>query len=225
MNKLKFDLHIHTAEVSSCALVKASEMVQMYKDAGYQGVVITDHFFNQFFDKIEGSWEEKVDAFLEGYNVALEEGQKLGLDVLMGMELRFSCSDNDYLVFGIDRQFLLDNPNMYEMTPQTFKELIKDKDILIFQAHPFRPGCCKTNPEFLDGIEVYNGNPRHDSNNKTAYKFALDNELYMSSGSDFHEIEDLARGGILIEERIQNNAELIKLLKQLKEETLINLPK
>lgn len=35
--------------------------------------------------------------------------------------------------------------------------------MLFYQAHPFRNSMKITNPELLDGIEVYNGHPGHDS--------------------------------------------------------------
>lgn len=36
------------------------------------------------------------------------------------------------------------------------------------QAHPFRNGLKIVDPKHLDGIETYNGNPRHDSRNEIA---------------------------------------------------------
>jgi len=67
--------------------------------------------------------------------------------------------------------------------------------------------------QLLDGLEVYNGNPRHDSQNNKALSYAEKNNLKMISGSDFHEYEDLARGGIAAEEVPSNMSELCSLLK------------
>lgn len=44
MKLYKYDLHVHTSSVSPCAHVAAEEVVKLYQQAGYQGVVITDHF-------------------------------------------------------------------------------------------------------------------------------------------------------------------------------------
>ena len=37
-------------------------------------------------------------------------GDELGLDVILGAELRFPENDNDYLVYGIDEAWLRANP-------------------------------------------------------------------------------------------------------------------
>ena len=66
--------------------------------------------------------------------------------------------------------------------------------------------------DLLDGLEVYNGNPRHDSQNDKALSYAEKHNLKMISGSDFHENEDLARGGI-VAELPEKMSELISLLK------------
>ena len=68
-------------------------------------------------------------------------------------------------------------------------------------------------PELIDGIEVFNGNPRHDSRNETAKHWAERFGLLSTSGSDFHWREDLARGGILTETPITTCAELIAAVK------------
>ena len=41
----KFELHCHTAENDKCALESAKDIVRLYKEAGYEGLVITDHYF------------------------------------------------------------------------------------------------------------------------------------------------------------------------------------
>ena len=37
-------MHAHDCEVSPCAVIKAKELVDGYKEAGYDGIVITNHF-------------------------------------------------------------------------------------------------------------------------------------------------------------------------------------
>lgn len=212
----KYDLHVHTDETSSCGKVRASEMVDLYLKEGYTGVVITDHYYKGFFEKRCGSlnWNEKIDRYLEGYNNALKAAAGKDFDVLLGMELKFDDSDNEYLVFGIDECFLRENMELYKLELKKFRQLIEDKDILIFQAHPFRTNMTRAKRELIDGIEVYNGNPRHDSNNETAYRYAVENDLMMVSGSDFHQICDLARGGIEVEQRITTSKKLVDVIKR-----------
>ena len=38
------ELHLHTSESSPCGRVPAKKGMTMYREAGYDGVVVTDHF-------------------------------------------------------------------------------------------------------------------------------------------------------------------------------------
>ena len=124
--KYLFDTHVHTKESSSCSRIPAKEMVRMYRDAGYSGVVVTDHYHDGFFDGpffSNISWERKVDHFLRGYYAAKEEEDKTGFKILMGMEINFTPYNIDFLTFGFDRQFLVDNPRMWMLTLKYFSQL------------------------------------------------------------------------------------------------------
>lgn len=46
----KFEMHVHTAECDMVAQVGAAEIVKLYHDAGYDGMVITDHYFSLFYE-------------------------------------------------------------------------------------------------------------------------------------------------------------------------------
>lgn len=144
----------------------------------------------------------------------MEEGNKIGLNVLLGMELRFNDDPNDYLVFGIDESFLKENAELYNLTLGQFKKLAASNNLLIYQAHPFRPFMIPGDPELLDGIEVFNGNLRHDSKDAKAMEYALKNNLKLISGSDFHEYEDLARGGIVASELVNSSKDFVRMLKE-----------
>jgi predicted metal-dependent phosphoesterase TrpH len=213
MNLYKYDTHVHTSETSPCGGIEGKKLVQLYKNAGYRGLVITDHYFNQYFDSLnDGSWEEKIESYLKGYKAALDEGRKLGLNIILGMEIRFEENDNDYLVYGIDEAFLIENKELYKLGLEKFKKLAESNDLLIYQAHPFRSWIVPVDTKYLDGVEVFNGNPRQESANPLALSYANSNKLKMISGSDFHQIEDLALGGIVIPEAPENSLEFVKLL-------------
>ena len=94
------------------------------------------------------------------------------------------------------------------------KQLPPSEKILIYQAHPFRPGITPAPLGLIDGIEVYNGNPRQNSNNNTALAFARQNNLRMISGSDFHRLPDLARGGLILPEAVEDSRGLVRVLKR-----------
>ncbi|MGN1162020.1 MAG: PHP-associated domain-containing protein, partial [Candidatus Fimenecus sp.] len=56
---------------------------------------------------------------------------------------------------------------------------------------------------------------RHNSSNDIAEAWAKKYDLMVSSGSDYHEIEDLARGGIYFNKEITDEKMLVEeILKQ-----------
>lgn len=211
------ELHAHTSDTSRCAGVDAKDLIALYKQAGTDTVVITDHLSPSTFEaypKGSLSWAEKVNILLTGYRNAKQAADD-DLTVLLGMELRFDRKgdNNDYLVYGVTEEFLYQNPDLLDMRLSSFSELAHKNGLLIFQAHPFRTGMHIVNPAYLDGIEIYNACVRHNSRNSIAEAWAKLHKLRGSSGSDFHQVEDVARGGIRTEHKILTNADLLHTLK------------
>lgn len=211
--KYIIDTHVHTKEVSPCSGVPAADMIDLYIDKGFNGVIITDHYFKRYFESIleESSWSEKTDRFLSGYRRAKSRAAGRNFDVFLSIELTFHDSNRDYIIYGIDETFLYSTPKLYDLTLSEFHKLAGKTGLFIVQAHPFRPMLEPPNPYLIDCIEVHNGNPRHFSDNALAEKFAKRYGLYKVSGSDFHQSEDAARGGIILDKRINSTAELIDI--------------
>lgn len=212
----KFETHAHTSETSPCGKVPAARLVADYAEQGYSGVVITDHFCSSVFERFyaEGqTWNDVIDRYLRGFRAA-KEAAPAGFTVLLGAEIRFIDTENDFLLFGIDEDFLRGSYPLISMTQDEFGAVKKSLgDFLFFQAHPFRSMCSPLNPEYLDGVEVFNGNFRHNSRNSDALAFARENSLLGTSGSDFHQPEDLAHGGITTESPITSQAEFLSALR------------
>jgi len=212
--KFIYDIHAHTSETSNCGLIQGSELVKMYSSAGYSGVVITDHYYSGFFERLGSlDWDRKVELWLTGWHNALLEGNKLGFTVMLGMEITFPENLNDYLVYGIDKDCLLENKELYKLGIKEFLKLALQKGLFISQAHPFRTFMKPMPPELIDAVEVYNGNRRHDSRNHRAFEYAQKNGLFMLSGSDFHQDEDLARGGIITSKPLESSAYIERALQ------------
>lgn len=217
MKQFYTELHAHTSDTSRCGEVCAKDLVALYKAAGASTVVMTDHLSPSTFEAYKGtdlSWAEKADIFLQGYRKAkAAAGDEL--TVLLGMELRFDRKgdNNDYLVYGVTEEFLYQNPDLLNMRLTSFSKLAHKNGLLIFQAHPFRDGMHIVNADDLDGVEVYNACVRHNSRNSIAEMWAKLHRLRGSAGSDFHRAEDVARGGILTDKKIETNADLLEVLK------------
>lgn len=213
MALLKYELHFHTSEVSSCSKVSAADSVGWYRAQNYDGIVVTDHYTRQYFEEDdESSWEEKIDRYLCGYRLAVQAGQPLGLNILLGLEIRFDENNNDYLVYGMDRDFLIANPELYKLGIRSFHELTRRNNLLVYQAHPMRNGMTVINPLRVDGLEGYNGNPRQTSRNDIASLWAKKHDMRCISGSDFHQPGDEGRGGVVFKRPVLRQQELIAAL-------------
>lgn len=215
MEGYRFDPHVHTSLVSGCGKVHPDVLVPMYKEAGFSGIVITDHYYDGYFDR-QGdiSWEEKVERYCSGYRAAKEIGDKIGLVVLFGQEMRFIEHVNDYLAFGITPDDLLETPELYNLNLAGYSPYIHKKGGLLYQAHPYRGSCEPADPTLIDGVEVYNGHPGHDSHNDLGQAFCDKFRLREIAGSDFHQAHHLARGGVIFKACPTSMSEFIAMLRE-----------
>lgn len=210
----KIETHLHVSEVSPCAKLTAEEMMRLYSEAGYNTVFISDHYKKVYFDKLgELPWEEKTKLFLSGYTKAKEVGEKYGVTVLPAAELAFVGTPNHYLVYGITKEFLDNYPNLSEKSVEEFYEIAKENKLLVIQAHPYREPNNFPTLDYVDGVEIYNSNPRHEDHCDKAETLCKGKNLYVTAGSDAHRVEDVGKAGMLSETPINTVEEFISLIK------------
>ena len=211
---MKIELHAHTDESSGCGKMPAEELIGRFKGAGYGAIVITDHLVGK--KESEQTVEERAQNWLRGYKNAKAAGDRVGVHVLLGAEVRFASRLEDILIFGMKEEYaewmfkLMDS----DMEQGEFYRLMKEKGLLVVQAHPFRKGLERLDQRYLDGSEVYNGNARHNNQPEKALEFGLagGEKFIRTSGSDAHQTMDVARGGVVSPAPITNNDELIAFL-------------
>ena len=209
----KTELHCHSNDISQCARVDTGEIVNTFYGNGYNTVVLTNHLNMYTMEQIcPSDWEGFVNNYYGAYEKLKNEAEGK-MNVLFGAELRFNANCNDYLLFGLTKEFLLSNPQIFEMNPESFHDLAKKNDILFIQAHPFRNDMTVIRPSHLDGIEVFNGHFGHDSRNEIANLWAEKYDLIKTSGTDFHYITSPANGGIITDEEITSMPQLVQILK------------
>lgn len=178
------ELHAHTNPASFCGDFPANEVVDFYRAAGVNTLAITNHFNSEL---CIGDLKENVKKYLDDYYLAKESANN-DINVILGIEIRFDGSYNDYLVFGISE----DELEFYaELTPygiENFYKNAKNTHNVIIQAHPFRNGVTLAPVDSIDGIEAYNMHPNHNQRNALSTKHAKNNDLLITGGSDFHHI-------------------------------------
>jgi len=220
-----YEIHCHTKETSRCASSTAREIVEDYKKRGFTGIVITDHFVNgnSYANSFE-PWNDRIDAFVKGYNAAKVAGDELGIKVYFGLE--FSCkggAGEDYLTLGLTEDHVrneLKDCTLWEI--EDFIEVVHQLGGIVIRAHPYREAEYIVNkaPERLglnvDAIEVFNGGNAKEEFNYKAMAMAMRENKPVVAGSDTHHTSADASGYIGFEEDPQDYAALCNAIIQRK---------
>lgn len=213
-NKLTYiyETHLHTIEGSACSDAPAKDYIAHMKKIGYSGIIVTDHFFNgNTAIPRDLPWSEWVERYCLGYEHAKEAAKDQDFDVFFGIE---ACFDGDeYLLYGIDKEWLLKTPEILDMTRPELHEAIKAAGGMMLQAHPFRErGYLKAihlAPNDVDGIEGFNAeNPDHQ--NALCYRYGKEHGFLMSAGSDIHHFNQKHMGGMSFSYRLNSIHDYVK---------------
>ncbi len=180
------ELHAHTSPASSCSEVSPEDVVTIYKNLGYDAVTIANHFS---FNYQKSDKETVLDRFFKDFERAKQKGDEIGIKVILAAEIRFEENENDYLIYGVTRKMM---EEIYDLLPfgvENFRKVYSMPDSVFLQAHPFRDDMERVNPEILDGIEVFNLHPNHNSRVGIAALYAKENNYsIVTAGSDFHHV-------------------------------------
>ena len=183
----KFESHLHTSEASACASASGAEQAQRYKNSGYDGIIVTDHFFNGNTAVREyRDWKDRVDRYCMGYENAKAQGDRIGLKVFFGIE--YTYFGTDILVYGIDKDWLYENSDCVDISFYEFAQRVRSAGALMIHAHPFREAGyiheIRLLPEWVDGVEVYNSGNYKDVMNKRAQWYAEQYGFMTTAGTD-----------------------------------------
>ena len=202
----RYETHLHTSQGSACGKCTGEEMAEAYKEAGYTGIFVTDHFFygNTAVDR-SLPWEEWVESYCKGFEQAKKTGDRIGLQVFFGWEA--SYNGIDFLVYGLDKQWLKSHPEIRNCTVEEQYKMAKRDGGMVIHAHPFREADyipeIKLYPEWVDGVEVVNSSHRNPDFNTKAYEYAEKYDLPQTGGSDIHST-NLTYGGMAFARPLKN---------------------
>ncbi len=207
--KFKSELHAHTTPASGCSQITPEYMVEVYKNKGYDSVAITNHFL---YTENEDA-EEKINKYLDDYYKTAELGEKVGLNVILGSEIRFSENNNDYLIYGICPEDLYEINSLLGDGIDNFYKKYKNNRNIIIQAHPFRDNIVLANPESIDGVEAFNMHPGHNSRIGFAAQYAKEHDFIIMTGTDYHHFGHEGLCSILTKEPVCDSYKLAEILK------------
>ena len=215
MNRYLYETHVHTSESSVCAHSTGAQMARAYAAGGYTGIIVSDHFYygNTVADR-SLPWRDWVEQYCLGYEHARAEGEKLGLQVFFAWESTYQ--GNDFLVYGLDKEWLLAHPEIKDATIEEQFRLIHEAGGIISHAHPCREASYLSEmrlfPEYVDAVEGMNGghsgNPgsfkeKHLEFNEAAIAYAREHDLPLTAGSDQHSVE-MVYGGMIFPRKLRD---------------------
>lgn len=222
----KYETHCHTSMGSLCAHISVEDAVKVYKQHGYDGVFITEHFFNGNTAVKRGrEWKDMVADYFKPYEKAAEIGRELGIDVFCGWEYTYwykgnggkMCGGTDFLTYGLDKDWLAKHPEIMELELSEYFDFIHDNGGFIIHAHPFREAdyidMLRLLPYSVDGIEVLNSS-RPEKENRIAEIFADYYGIPKTSGSDFHGTDREWISGVMTEEKLVSPLDLLRQMKE-----------
>ena len=209
-----YETHMHTCQASACGVSTGKDHVHFYRDAGYTGIIMTDHFFrgNTAVDR-RLPWKDRIDWFWSGYEDAKEEGDKAGLDVFFGLEQNFA--GDEYLVYGLTKEYMKEHPEMEHWTRRQQLEEVHRAGGCVIQAHPFRirgyMDRIRIGTAFCDGIEAANaGNDPLDD--ARACRMGRAMGLVMTAGSDNHRSPIPEPYGVVLEKRLTCIGDYVRVI-------------
>ncbi len=215
-----YETHLHTAQGSACARNRGGEMARACKEAGYTGIIVTDHNWggNTAVNR-HLPWKDWVNEFTKGYEDAKRVGDAVGLDVFFGYEAGYLGTE--FLIYGVDKDFMLAHEELRTSTVKRQYELIHGAGGMVVHAHPFREEYyipkIRLYPEYVDAVEGVNAthsNPKSRAHHDKAFDdkavdYARQYKIPMTAGSDIH-WTDLFGGGMAFKRKLASIQDFIK---------------
>ena len=218
----RYETHCHSSQCSACSRSTAEELVAAYHQAGYAGLVLTDHFiFGNTAVPRDLPWEERMQRYFNAYLDARKAAEGLDFDVIFGIEHAYG-DGKEVLIYGVDLHFLLSNPDIPQLTLDELVDRVHDYGGIVIQAHPYRDRSyvnMNVGPraDIVDGIEVYNAfdKPGEDKN---ALELSKQKDYILTTGGDIHNAADAKIGfaGILLPYRVHDEKAFVQALQERK---------
>lgn len=218
----KYEMHLHTSEASKCAVNTGPEMARAHKEAGYTGIVVTNHAWggNTCIDK-NLPYREWASLFVDAYYKAFEEGEKIGLQVFFGWEAGYQGTE--FLIYGISPEWFIDHDELWTADIPEQYRIVHEAGGIVMHAHPYREEWyipeIRLYPDYVDGVEIINAthschlstshnDPIYD---ERAIEYAKKHDMPTCAGSDVHSIKVFG-GGICLREKVASSTELADII-------------
>jgi predicted metal-dependent phosphoesterase TrpH len=209
---------MHTSPVSACARANMLETLTAYRDMGYDGVFVTEHFIdgNINRDVRHLPYPEMLEYYFTAYLEAKSLEAQVGIKVFFGVEM--SYGGTDFLVYGLDMDWYRNHLEIMDMTKKEELAFMREAGALIIHAHPFREASyidhIRLYPREVEGVEIINAS-RTEGENAMAALYCEHYGLLPFAGTDNHVAGNRATfAGLECEEPINSEEEFIRAFRE-----------
>jgi len=205
------DMHAHTRAISICCKLFAEDVIASAKQAGLDGMVLTNHYTKSYVK--EDGPEGLAKRYIEEYHRAAALGAMQGFAVLFGIEVTMEQYPKVHmLIYGVSEQFLLNNPELYELSQSELYALVKQAGGILVQAHPHRKADRLLDTSLMDGIEI-SCHPLYNGTCLNALSaIAKRDGLILTCGGDYHADTYRPQCGAYIPDTVTDTASLANYL-------------
>lgn len=213
----RYETHLHSAPVSKCGSYSVRDNMEFYKEIGYDGIFLTNHFLDANIGGDRSSpYEEQIEFFFTDIEEGMRLEEEIGIKFFWGVET--SYLGTDFLVYGLSKEWYLSHPEIMTVTRKEMLTMMAEDGALIVQAHPFREASyidhIRLYPYHVHAVEVDNcGNK--DFQNEMALSYAKCYNLPCTAGSDNHISRYATRlAGVEFDTPLQNIEDFINRIKR-----------
>ena len=220
----RYETHCHTKEGSACSVASAVELVEFYREMGYGGICVTDHFSGNSTLSAEAPWKERVEFYHCIYAKMRDAGEKIGIKVFFGIEYSYApdvnqitrVTGNDFLILDLSKEWLLENRDAFAGKLSVLLSNVRKSGAFVSHAHPFLEAdwveYIRLLPRSVDAVEVHNANGSAFIN-KAAKAYAEFYRIPGTAGSDLHRTDQQILTGLETETPCGSAFDLIQAIK------------
>ncbi len=202
---MKLDMHCHTKEGSPDASVPIGEYIQLLKEQGFDGMLVTDH-----------------DSY-KGYRYYEKHKDEMPRDFLVLKGIEYDTFDAGHIIVIMPKDVHLKILSHRGLPLRRLIRIVHQYGGILGPAHPcgerflstFSTGIYKWDRHVMrkfDFLEGYNA-AEEDEVNEEAVKIAEAYEKPMTGGSDAHKSRAIGLAYTILQEEIKDEDDLIAYLK------------
>ncbi len=215
---LKIDTHVHSNGVSQCSVVDCKTIIDQKRKLGYDGAILTNHCQPWYYEAAEQ--DKYIDRVLEEYRRGKKYADKKKFRLYLGLEVTLIDKRyTDWLLIGVTEEFLRSAPCLYKLSQKKLFELCEKNGVLLVHAHPYRSDGEPGDPQYMHGIEL-NASTWDIATFPRVREFAKANGLFVTCGTDYHDVDKTYFGGIYIPESCETVVDIARYIRENKGVTL-----